>query len=439
MTAHANLACDYAAALLRDIGSNAKITGDCEHPAMSWARSGLMHVTGLAEGPGLMCPAPLAATADGAAIAFAALTNTPPQSGAALLGQRARLMGLHRNGTTSPGGMTKLLRARDGWLALSLVRPEDWSALPALFESACNPTWQAVADEAAAAPVQHLLARARLLGLAAARADRLPPRQHWLTGTIPTPRNTPPNRKPIVADLSSLWAGPLCGALLHRAGAVVMKVESATRPDGARSGHGGFFDFLNAGKASVALDWRSTEGINALRHLLLRADIVIESARPRALRQLGLNAETILPENPNATWVSITAHGRSHPQKDWAGFGDDAAASAGLCHLMHEAHGKMVFCGDAIADPLTGLHAAVAAYAGWLAGGAGLLSLSLSSVTAHCAAFAPAENPAARAAAWTRLASRAQAHPHKLPKPPGLARQLGADTREVLAGMAAAC
>ncbi|EUA43140.1 hypothetical protein I552_7881 [Mycobacterium xenopi 3993] len=34
----------------------------------------------------------------------------------------------------------------------------------------------------------------------------------------------------LVADLSSLWAGPLCAQLLARAGAVVVKVESPARP-----------------------------------------------------------------------------------------------------------------------------------------------------------------------------------------------------------------
>ena len=40
----------------------------------------------------------------------------------------------------------------------------------------------------------------------------------------------------MVVDLSSLWAGPLVGHLLLRAGARVVKVESTTRPDGARRG-----------------------------------------------------------------------------------------------------------------------------------------------------------------------------------------------------------
>jgi hypothetical protein len=101
-----------------------------------------------------------------------------------------------------------------------------------------------------------------------------------------------------VLDLSSLWAGPLCAHLLGLAGARVVKLESASRPDGARAGSAAFFDLLNAGKASVALDLSSRAGRDSLRRLIASSDIVIESARPRALRQLGIEAEALVAEVP---------------------------------------------------------------------------------------------------------------------------------------------
>ena len=236
----------------------------------------------------------------------------------------------------------------------------------------------------------------------------------------------------MVLDLSSLWAGPLCGALLLRAGAMVIKAESIARPDGARAGHAGFFNFLNAGKRSVALDLRHDEGINHLRQLMRQADIIIESTRPRALRQLGISAEAILGENPSLTWISITGHGREPGQDDLVAFGDDAAAGAGICQTMRAAHGKMVFCGDAVADPLTGLHAALAAWASWRRGGGRLISLSLSGVAAHCATQAPSEDPAARAAEWTAIARSHAVTRLPLPEIPGMARRMGADNAALL-------
>ena len=61
----------------------------------------------------------------------------------------------------------------------------------------------------------------------------------------------------MVADLSSMWAGPLCARMLGLAGADIIKVESADRPDGARSGNREFFDWLHAGHRSLSADFRT--------------------------------------------------------------------------------------------------------------------------------------------------------------------------------------
>ena len=84
-------------------------------------------------------------------------------------------------------------------------------------------------------------------------------------------------------DLSSLWAGPLCGRILADAGARVTKVESTARPDGAHQGGAAFFDLLNGGKEQVAFDLDTDDGRAALQQLVARADVVIEASRPRAL------------------------------------------------------------------------------------------------------------------------------------------------------------
>jgi crotonobetainyl-CoA:carnitine CoA-transferase CaiB-like acyl-CoA transferase len=83
-------------------------------------------------------------------------------------------------------------------------------------------------------------------------------------------------------------------------------------------------------------------------------------------------------------WLSITGYGRDAPMREWIAFGDDAGVAAGLSWLLREANGYTVFCGDAIADPLTGLHAALLAWAAWTRGGGVLLDVSLYGVLARC-------------------------------------------------------
>jgi crotonobetainyl-CoA:carnitine CoA-transferase CaiB-like acyl-CoA transferase len=221
-------------------------------------------------------------------------------------------------------------------------------------------------------------------------------------------------------------------------GAQVIKVESTARADGMRGAGDGFYDLLNAGKASVALDLVQPSGREQLRRILRSADIVVEASRPRALRQLGIHAEAILEENPGLTWVSITGHGREPPCADWVAFGDDGAVAGGLSQVLWDATGRAMFCGDAIADPLTGLHAALAGWVSYRNGGGRLLSLALAEVIGygiHCADLEGPEAARARTEEWARRLSTTDVVPPRARPVVAHARGLGADTTQVLAAV----
>lgn len=453
LTPGSGVAAAYGTRLLATLGvaSPAPLAAPDEHPALAWAGSGLMALTGAPGGEPQMCPAPIAACADGALTALAALGPAGALDGlrgAELLGERAALSGHTRNGAISPGGSCRLLEAADGALALNLARDEDWLLLPAWLERDGLADWEAVARALRERPVAELVERGRLLGLAVA-ADEMPEAEpvSWFSTTVSSPRRRGSHFRsasadpPWVVDLSSLWAGPLCGHLLQRLGARVIKVESTARPDGARRGPGAFHDLLNAGKASVALDFATAEGRAQLQALLRRADIVIEGSRPRALRQLGIDAQALVRERPGMTWIAISGYGRGEPAEHWVAYGDDAGVAAGLSRVLREASGLRLFAGDAIADPLTGLHAALAAWAGFRAGGAGLVSLALREVVRHCLAFDTPPAPdalRARQRDWSgvlRASGRTAARP-RMRAPPAPARPLGADTAAVLRDLA---
>ncbi|WP_106401540.1 CoA transferase [Actinocorallia populi] len=320
--------------------------------AAAWARSGVVALTGRPGKPPLVPPGSAALRAAGLAELLAestARTGRPVRvDGPRLLSERAAYTRRSRQGAVSLGGSCRLLPTADGWAAVSCARPDDPDLLAALaFAGPGEEPWPALGRWLAAHSGDELAERAALLGVAAGPVRR-PPRP-----AVPAPAEPRPLEGALVVDFSALWAGPLCAHLLGLAGARVVKVETPARPDGARRGNRDFYDLLHSGHRSVVLDPDTPSGRRALARLVDAADIVIEASRPRALARWGLDAGEAV--EAGKTWVSITSHGRG---ADRVGFGDDVAACAGL--IAWDGEGP-VFCGDALADPLTGLTAAVLA------------------------------------------------------------------------------
>ncbi|MGH8999259.1 MAG: CoA transferase, partial [Acidimicrobiia bacterium] len=234
----------------------------------------------------------------------------------------------------------------------------------------------------------------------------------------------------VVVDLSSLWAGPLCGHLLQLAGARVIKVESETRPDGARAGPPAFFDLLHAGQEAVALDFGSAPGRTRLRRLLAAADVVIEASRPRALAQLDAGPEQVLPAGRPRLWVSITGYGRGETAGRRVAFGDDAAAAGGL--VVWDGDGPC-FCADALGDPAAGLFAAAGALAALRTGGRWILDVTMSGAAAFLAGSSP---PTPFDGRTTRpLTAAAPRARHRT----GRAAPPGRDTEEVMRELCPGC
>jgi hypothetical protein len=379
-----------------------------------WAASGMMALTGSLERP-LGPPAGLVEHLDELSESF------PGLDALSLLGERAALMGLWRRGSTSCGGSCHLLSSGTGWVAVSLPREEDRDLVPAWLELPSPPatepaTWSAVRDALAQRDASTLLERAQLLGLPVALVGEASPPGQVATRVGDAPARSGPEGL-LVVDLSSLWAGPLCGDLLARAGARVVKVESTSRPDGARRGPASFFDLLNGAKRSVALDFNDAAHRAVLARLVQSSDVVIEASRPRALEQLGIRAADMVASGPRL-WISITAYGRRGAAGTRVGFGDDTAAAGGLVAWSDDGP---AFCGDAIADPLTGLTAAARGLEALRDGGRWILDVAMAGV-------------AASVAGPTLVTTEELApSPPSARQPVRAAPALGADTAQVLA------
>ena len=147
------------------------------HPAIEWALSGAMHLTGESDEAPRLAPGPLATWMRDTVERLRQLARAPLPAdldGPALLGERAALLALRRRGTVAPGGACRLLEAADGWIAATLARPDDAALLPAWLDiEGGEDPWPAVARAVRTRGAEETVARARLLGLAAAVAGPL--------------------------------------------------------------------------------------------------------------------------------------------------------------------------------------------------------------------------------------------------------------------------
>lgn len=118
-----------------------------------------------------------------------------------------------------------------------------------------------------------------------------------------------------VLDFSRVVAGPLCGRLLSDQGAEVIKIEPPLR-DMTRTapplvaGASAYFTHLNAGKVGISADLGDSEVAGLMAQLARDSDVLLENFRPGILARYGLDAETLLEQNPRLIYCSISGYGQ---------------------------------------------------------------------------------------------------------------------------------
>ncbi len=170
----------------------------------------------------------------------------------------------------------------------------------------------------------------------------------------------------LVVDLTRVLAGPFCTMLLADLGARVIKVERRGTGDPAR-GFGPFFDgrslyfeFVNRGKESIALDLKDDADRALLVRLVRRADVLVENFRPGAMARLGLGYETLAAENPRLIYLSASGFGQTGPWSGLPAYDTVIQAMSGLMSVTGFADGPPTRVGASIADMTTGVYGVAA-------------------------------------------------------------------------------
>ncbi len=143
-----------------------------------------------------------------------------------------------------------------------------------------------------------------------------------------------------VVDLTQHLAGPFCTMLLADMGAEVIKIEppwgDATRSSPQYpevQGQNTYFMFVNRNKKSLVLNLKSEKGIEILKKLVKKSDILVENFRPGVMDRLGVGYEVIKEVNPRLIYASISGFGHEGPYTKRPSFDIVAQAMSGWMWL----------------------------------------------------------------------------------------------------------
>jgi itaconate CoA-transferase len=117
-------------------------------------------------------------------------------------------------------------------------------------------------------------------------------------------------------------AGPHATRILGDMGADVIKLEKLGTGDlirhwdSAVRGLSSGFVWLNGNKRSFAIDVKKKAGLEALRRLADRMDVVLENFAPGVADRMGLGAADLCARNPRLIYCSVSGYGQDGPYRD---------------------------------------------------------------------------------------------------------------------------
>ncbi len=191
-----------------------------------------------------------------------------------------------------------------------------------------------------------------------------------------------------VLDLTTSVAGPYATMLLGDFGARVIKIERPGHGDDARAwgppfldGESLWFLSVNRNKESVALDYTTAAGREALKALVRRVDVVITNQPPTVQKKLGTDFETLSGLNERLIYAAITGFGLSGERTAMTCYDLIAEGYSGIMDLTGAADSTPQKIGAPAADMLAGQDAAMAVMAALIrrpqSPGAQLLDIAL--------------------------------------------------------------
>lgn len=174
-----------------------------------------------------------------------------------------------------------------------------------------------------------------------------------------------------VLDMTQFESGTVCTETLAWLGAEVLKVE---RPKIGEAGRYSLeepgidtFGFLcmNMNKKSITCNAKTPEGLQLLKKLLTKCDVIVENMGPGSMDRLGLTYEACKEINPKIIYASLKGFSQQGPYKDYPAF-DPIATHTGVMISVTGLPDQPIKAGISIADSGTGLTLALSIIAALL-------------------------------------------------------------------------
>ncbi|GIL01418.1 MAG: alpha-methylacyl-CoA racemase [Alphaproteobacteria bacterium] len=130
-----------------------------------------------------------------------------------------------------------------------------------------------------------------------------------------------------VVEMAGIGPCPLAGQLLADLGAEVVAIgrRGANPLGGAVNGRG---------KRALAVDLKHDDGLQVVKGLVARADVLIEGFRPGVMERLGLGPDALLAANPALVYGRVTGWGQDGPLAQAAGHDINYLSLTGLLNAI---------------------------------------------------------------------------------------------------------
>ena len=169
-----------------------------------------------------------------------------------------------------------------------------------------------------------------------------------------------------VVDFTQFEAGPSCTEALAWLGAEVVKIENPGLGDPGRRLQKGkpdndpwYFHQFNANKKSVTLNLKSPRGLEIVRELIKKADVMVENMAPGTIERLGLSYDEVKKLNPGIIYCQIKGFGTGSPYETSLAFDMIAQAAGGMTSTTGYSDRPPVKPGTSFGDTGTGMLMAI--------------------------------------------------------------------------------